>query len=131
MAERYARPRAHVKGDGESAPGGTSAVRVRLLGGAMARAADGHGALATLNGALSVFASGPVFDADAAAAITDRLEHLRVRLAPWTAPQALLNSSDGRADPARAFDDATWERLRRVQDAFDPDRLILSNHPSV
>jgi hypothetical protein len=32
-ADRYARPRAHVKGDGESAPGGTSAVRVRLLGG--------------------------------------------------------------------------------------------------
>jgi hypothetical protein len=80
---------------------------------------------------LSVFASGPVFDADAAAAIADRLECLRTRLAPWTAPHALLNSSGGGIDPAQAFDDATWERLRRVQDAFDPDRLILSNHPSV
>ena len=107
-----------------------SVLELRLLGGAIARASDGHGALATLNGAVSVFASGPVADADGAAAIGDRLEHLRTRLAPWTTPQALLNSSGGGIDPARAYDDATWERLRRVQDAFDPDRLILSNHPS-
>ena len=108
-----------------------SVLELRLLGGALARASDGHGALATLNGALSVFASGPVADAAAAGAIVDRLEHLRTRLAPWTAPQALLNSSGGGVDPARAFDDATWERLRRVQDAFDSDCLIRSNHPSI
>jgi FAD/FMN-containing dehydrogenase len=114
----------------ENALSPLSVLELRLLGGAMARASDGHGALATLDGALSVFAGGPVFDADAAAAIADRLAHLRTRLAPWTSPQALLNASGGGVDPARAFDDATWERLRRVQDAFDPDRLILSNHPS-
>ena len=115
----------------ENALSPLSVLELRLLGGAMARASDGHGALATLNGALSVFASGAAFDAAVAAVIADRLELLRTRLAPWTAPQALLNSSGGGVDPARAFDDATWERLRRVQDAFDPDRLILSNHPSV
>jgi FAD binding domain len=115
----------------ENALSPLSVLELRLLGGAMARASDGHGALATLNGAASVFASGPVLDADAPAAIAERLEHLRSRLAPWTVPQALLNSSGGGVDPARAFDDGTWERLRRVQDAFDPDRLILSNHPSV
>ena len=106
-----------------------SVLELRLLGGALARPADGHGALATLSGAISVFVSGPVFDADAPAAIADRIQHLRARLAPWTVSQALLNASGGGVDPARAFDDATWERLRRVQDAFDPDRLILSNHP--
>ena len=115
----------------ENALSPLSVLELRLLGGALARASDGHGALATLNGAVSVFASGPVFDANAAAAVADRVEHLRTRLAPWTAPQALLNASGGGVDPARAFDDATWERLRRVQDVFDPDRLILSNHPSV
>jgi FAD/FMN-containing dehydrogenase len=107
-----------------------SVLELRLLGGAMARASDGHGALATLNGGASVFASGPVVDTGAAAAIAERIEHLRARLAPWIAPQALLNASGGGVDPARAFDAATWERLQRVQDAFDPDRLILSNHPS-
>jgi len=115
----------------ENALSPLSVLELRLLGGAMARPADGHGALAILNGSLSVFASGPVFDADAAPAIANRLEHLRARLAPWTVPQALLNASGGGVDPARAFDDGTWERLRRVQDAFDADRLIVSNHPSV
>ena len=114
----------------ENALSPLSVLELRLLGGAMARASDDHGALATLNGEMSVFASGAAFDADAATAIADRVEHLRTRLAPWTAPEALLNSSRGGVDPARAFDDATWERLQRVQDAFDPDRLILSNHPS-
>ena len=82
-----------------------SVLELRLLGGAMARASERHGALATLNGAMAVFASGPVFDADAAAAIADRVEHLRTRLSQWIAPQALLNSSGGGVDPAQAFDD--------------------------
>jgi FAD/FMN-containing dehydrogenase len=104
-------------------------VELRLLGGAMARASDGHGALATLDGAFSVFAGGPVFDAERRAAIEERLHDLRTRLAPWTSPQALLNASGGGIDPARAFDEATWERLRRARETLDPDGLILSNHP--
>jgi FAD/FMN-containing dehydrogenase len=105
-------------------------LELRLLGGAMARSSDGHGALATLNGAFSVFVSGAAFNADAAAAVGDRIQQVRSKLSPWTTPQAVLNASPGGIDPAQAFDDATWERIRRVQDAFDPDRLILSNHPS-
>jgi hypothetical protein len=115
----------------ENALSPLSVLELRLLGGALGRGSDSHGALASLDGALSVFASGPVFGPDARPAIDDRLEHLRSRLAPWTSSRALLNSSGGGIDPARAFDDGTWERLRRVQDAFDPDRLLLPNHPSV
>ena len=29
-------------------------------------------------------------------------------------------------DAARAFDGATWERLRAVRDAFDPERRLVS-----
>ena len=97
-------------------------LELRLLGGALARAPRGHGALAKLDGAFAVFAGGAAVDASATAAIAERLEELRERLAPWTAPQALLNSS---ADPARAFDAATWERLCAVRDAFDPDRRLV------
>jgi FAD/FMN-containing dehydrogenase len=103
-----------------------SVLELRLLGGALARAPRGHGALATLDGAFAVFAGGAVVDASAAAAIADRLDELRERLAPWAAPQALLNSSGAGADPARAFDAATWERLCAVRDAFDPDRRLVS-----
>jgi hypothetical protein len=69
-----------------------------------------------------------VFDDGMRTANADRLANLRERLAPWTTPQAVLNASGGGIDPAQAFDGATWARLRRVQDQFDPARLIVSNH---
>ena len=101
-------------------------LELRLLGGALARAPHGHGALAKLDGAFSVFAGGAAVDDSARAAIAERLEELRERLAPWTAPQALLSSSGRGTDAARAFDAATWERLCAVRDAFDPDRRLVS-----
>jgi FAD/FMN-containing dehydrogenase len=101
-------------------------LELRLLGGAVARAPEGHGTLAKLDGAFSVFAGGPAVDAAASAAIGERLQQLRERLAPWTSPQALLNSSGRGTDPARAFDAATWERLCAVRDAFDPDGRLVS-----
>ena len=101
-------------------------LELRLLGGALARAPRGHGALAKLDGAFAVFAGGAAVDAAARAAIAERLEELRERLAPWTAPQALPNSFGRGIDPARAFDAATWERLCAVRDAFDPDRRLVS-----
>jgi FAD/FMN-containing dehydrogenase len=103
-------------------------LELRLLGGAMARRSDGDGALATLDGRFSVFAGGPAFNPETSAAIAGRLEELHARLADWTTPQALLNASAGGVDPARAYDEGTWERLRRIQDRFDAERLILSNH---
>ena len=101
---------------------------LRLLGGALARPADSHGALPRLEGAFSVFAGGAAVDAGATAAIGARIATLRDRLAPWTTPRALLNSSGGGVEPASAFDAATWERLERVRDEWDPGRLIQANH---
>ena len=103
-------------------------LEVRLLGGELARASERAGALAKLEGAFAVFAGGPAFDAEAAAAIDERLDQLHARLAPWTSRQALLNSSRGGTHPARGFSQETWARLRRVRNSYDPDRLILSHH---
>jgi FAD/FMN-containing dehydrogenase len=115
-----------IAGDGLAPLG---AFELRLLGGALARAAEGHGALARLDGAFSVFAGGVAPDAAARVAVDERLEAVRARLAPWAMPQALLNNARGGTDPARAFDEATWARLGRVRAAYDPGRLIVSNHP--
>jgi hypothetical protein len=103
-------------------------LEVRLLGGALSRASEGAGALASLDGKFSIFAGGPAFDADTGAAIDERLEGLRDRLEPWRSPQALLNSARFGLDPAQAFGDETWARLGRAGDMYDPDRLILSSH---
>ena len=54
--------------------------------------------------------------------MAEKVGELRERLARWTAPQGLMNSSE----PARAFDDATWERLRAVRETYDPDRRLVS-----
>jgi FAD/FMN-containing dehydrogenase len=101
-------------------------LELRLLGGALGRAPHGHGALARLDGAFSVFAGGAAVDASATAAIGERLGELRERLAPWTAPQALLGSAGRGIDPAQGFDAATWERLSAVRDAFDPERRLVA-----
>jgi hypothetical protein len=103
-------------------------LELRLLGGALAQPADSHGALPRLDGAFSVFAGGAAVDPGAAAAIAARIETVRERLGPWTTPRALLNSAGGGVDPASAFDEATWARLERVRDAWDPGRLIQPNH---
>jgi len=103
-------------------------LELRLLGGALARAPEGSGALDKLDGAFAVFAGGPAFDAETSAAIGERLGHLRERLAPWTTRQALLSSAAGGIDPAQAFGSETWARLARARHVYDPDRLILSNH---
>jgi FAD/FMN-containing dehydrogenase len=103
-------------------------LELRLLGGALGRPSEGHGALASLDGAFSVFAGGVGSDPEARAAIDDRLDTLRGRLAAWTTPQALLNSAAAGDDPAQAFEHEVWERLLRARDAFDPDRLILASH---
>jgi hypothetical protein len=94
----------------------------------VAREPENPCALGLLRGAFSVFAGGPVLDPGMGDAIDARLAELRSRLEPWASDQALLGASRFGTDPASAFDDATWERLRRVRDAYDPDRLILSAH---
>jgi FAD/FMN-containing dehydrogenase len=98
-------------------------LELRLLGGALARAPRDHGALARLDAAFALFAGGAAVDASAAAAIDERLDEVRARLAPWTASQALLNSTGGAEG---AFDAATAERLDAVRDAYDPERRLVT-----
>jgi hypothetical protein len=97
-------------------------LELRLLGGALGRAPRGHGALARLDAAYALFAGGAAVDAAAGAAIDERLDGLRERLAPWRAAQELLNSSGG----AGAFDAATAERLDAVRDRVDPERRLVA-----
>jgi FAD/FMN-containing dehydrogenase len=118
---------AELVAGGELAP--LTTLELRLLGGAMARTAEGHGALARLDGAFSVFTGGAAPDAETAAAAQERMAVVRERLAPWTTPQALLSSAAPGTDPATAFDDATWVRLQRIRATFDPGRMLVSSYP--
>ncbi|HKE81015.1 MAG TPA: FAD-binding oxidoreductase [Solirubrobacteraceae bacterium] len=112
---------------GELAP--LTTLELRLLGGAMARTGEGHGALARLDGAFSVFTGGAAPDPEARAVAQERMAAVRERLAPWTTPKALLGSAPAGTDPATAFDEATWARLQHIREAFDPDRMLVSSYP--
>jgi FAD binding domain len=107
-----------------------SVLELRLLGGALSRAPEGHGALAKLDGRFSVFGGGPVFGPEMEASNAQRLAMLRESLAPWAIEQELLNSAPVGLDPAKAFDAASWERLTAARSTYDPDGLILSHHPA-
>jgi hypothetical protein len=99
------------------------ALEVRLLGGALARPPEGHGALGSLDGAFSFFAGGM-----AGEGLAERLVEVRERLAPWRSPQELLTAAARGVDPASAFGPATWERLGAVREAYDPEGLIVTTH---
>ncbi|HWH95091.1 MAG TPA: hypothetical protein VNT03_14610, partial [Baekduia sp.] len=104
-------------------------IELRQLGGALGRPAPaGHGALASVEAGWAFFAGGSAPDATARDTVLSALGEVRERLAPWTADQVLLNASAGGIDPAAAFTPDTWERLQRVRDAYDPDRVILATH---
>ena len=104
-------------------------LELRQLGGALRRPApSGHGPLAGVDVGWAVFAGGFAPDAAACAAIDEAIGRVRERLAPWTAPQVLLNLSSGGVDPEAAFGAPTWDRLQRIRHAYDPDKVILAHH---
>ena len=102
-------------------------VEIRHLGGALSRAPEGHGALATLPGNYSCFASGAAPSPEVGAAVDGCIAQVRERLGPWTAERALLSSAAAGTNPASGFDAETFSRLQSIEQTHDPGRLILSN----
>jgi FAD/FMN-containing dehydrogenase len=97
-------------------------LEIRLLGGALARAPEGHGVLGALDAAYSIFSGGM-----AAPGLPERLAEVRERLSPWASRQELLTAAARGVDPADAFG-ADWERLERVRREYDPDGRIVTTH---
>jgi hypothetical protein len=104
-------------------------IELRQLGGAVARAAPGAGALATLDAAFMLFGGGMPDGPDAAAAMEARLHTMFGRLEPWDTGRAYANFAKGPADPRDFFPPATYRRLQRVKAEVDPDDLFLAIHP--
>jgi hypothetical protein len=105
-----------------------SALEVRQLGGALARPALDHGALASVDAAFAVFAAGPAPDQAAAAKVLERIAAIHERLAPWRVEQRLLSHAPAGTDPAEAFSPAVWERLCGIRTAVDPERRFVATH---
>jgi FAD/FMN-containing dehydrogenase len=104
-------------------------VELRHLGGALARAQEGSGALATMEGDFALFAVGMAPDAEAAAAVDAHVDVVKAALAEWDAGRRYLNFSERPIDTRCAYPAAAYRRLQAVKTLVDPDDLFRANHP--
>jgi FAD/FMN-containing dehydrogenase len=104
-------------------------VELRHLGGAVGRAPEGHGALATLEGDFALFAVGMAPNADAAAAIKAHLDVIEAAVCEWDAGRRYLNFTESAVDTRRAYSGAAYRRLQAVKTLVDPSNLFRANHP--
>jgi hypothetical protein len=116
-----------VGGSGSGSP--LLALELRQLGGALAEAPDGAGALAALPDAFTLFGVGIAMGDGRAEAIGGHLERVKQTMAPWRGGIYLNFAEHPGRDVADAFDDGTYARLRDVKARYDRGNLFRSNHP--
>lgn len=104
-------------------------VELRHLGGALRRPHPSHGALSTIGASYSLFAAGMVPYPDLDAPTRAQVQTVKAALAPWAAEQMYSNFAETQCEPASFWGEHTYNRLRRVKAAVDPDNLIRANHP--
>jgi FAD binding domain len=104
-------------------------VGTRHLGGALARAPEGAGALGSVEGEHVLLGVGMPMAPDSAPAIIEHLDRMVEAVRPWATGTDYLNFADRPGDASRAFDEATLSRLREVKAAVDPDGMFVAAHP--
>ena len=105
------------------------AAELRQLGGALARPAEGAGALPMIDGAFVMFgvaiAATPEMaergQADGAALVD--------AMTAYASDRAYLNFAESRVDVRRSFSEQDWTRLKGIRSAVDPGGVVRANHP--
>ncbi|GAB2466086.1 FAD-binding oxidoreductase [Xylanimonas ulmi] len=108
---------------------GLMMVELRQLGGALSRAADGAGALATLPGQFLLFAVAIAPTPQDATRGRGEAACVVTALAPWETGRHYLAFAESAVDPRTGFDAHAWERLLAVRAAVDAERRLAANHP--
>jgi FAD/FMN-containing dehydrogenase len=115
-----------VAGPGSGSP--LLSLELRQLGGALARAPEGAGALAAIDAEFALYAVGMPMAGDHAEAIAQRIERVTEALAPWAGGR-YLNFADRGSDTAESFEADAYARLREIKARYDASDLFRSNHP--
>lgn len=116
---------------GASPPVGGQAlllVELRQLGGALARPAEGGGALDKIDAAFLMQGVGMLMSPDAAAPLNEGLDAMEEAMAPWKANGGYLNFAERPAELDAILPAETCARLVEVKRSWDPDDLIQANH---
>jgi hypothetical protein len=105
-------------------------IELRHCGGAVSRAPQNAGALATLPGSFSAFGAGFVPVPEAMAPTRAWLADFKAALEPYFAGN-YLNFVEEPCDIARIFQPEVLDRLREVKQRYDPENIFHANHPVV
>jgi FAD/FMN-containing dehydrogenase len=104
------------------------AAELPQLGGALARPAEGAGALPQLDGKFVLFGV-----AIAATPEIGRQGHadalaLVDAMSTYASGSDYLNFAENRVDVRKSFPDQTWQRLKGIRSAVDPSGVLKANH---
>jgi FAD/FMN-containing dehydrogenase len=105
-----------------------ASVELRHCGGALSRASQDAGALATLPGSFLAFGVGFVPVPEAMAPNRTWLGAFKAALEPYDAGR-YFNFVEESFDITQIFAPEVLERLREVKQRYDPENLFHSNHP--
>jgi len=103
-------------------------IELRQLGGAVSRPVATNGAIGTIDADYILFAVGVTPDAEALAAVDDRVDHVLEALAPWHTGRRYFNLAERPTDAAELYPDETFWRLVRARAQYDPHGLFQANH---
>jgi len=116
-----------VAGPGSGSP--QASVELRHLGGALAQAPAGAGALAAVDAGFLCTTAGVPSNPDDARRLTAHAAVVLRALAPWTPGRTSLDFAERATDTRTAFPAETHRRLRRIRAQVDPTGLLHPNHP--
>jgi hypothetical protein len=103
-------------------------AELRHLGGALARPAEGGGALNKLDGEFVMLGIGMLMDPALKDPIEGQLDKLADAMQPWAAEGGYFNYAERACDVDAILPAETCERLAHVKRSWDPDSIIRANH---
>jgi hypothetical protein len=109
---------------------GTALLMAELphMGGAFARAGEGHGALSHIDGGYVLFAGGMPIDEQVGAAVERDSRELMEAMRPYGHGRSYSNFAERPVDAASFYSEETYRRLREVRSRVDRDGLMRANH---
>jgi hypothetical protein len=103
-------------------------AELRQLGGALARPAEGGGALAKLDAEYVMLGIGMPMSPELGAAIDGHLDQLEEAMRPWASEGGYLNFAERACDSDAILPPETCTRLAAVKRRWDPEGTIVANH---
>ncbi|HEY4278988.1 MAG TPA: FAD-binding oxidoreductase [Conexibacter sp.] len=102
-------------------------AEMRLLGGALGRSHEGHGAVDKLDGTYTAYLAGTIADPAKADAVLARINRVYGAMKEYESGR-YLNFAELSSEPEQFFGAERTARLRRLREQWDPQRLLHANH---